>query len=78
VKLVFDGEFIEVSKVETHAPSTLFIEYHEHRRRIEASTRMNNTRFEKFLNDFLNFILLGKGMTIRENIGRLSGTRGME
>jgi hypothetical protein len=31
---------------------------------------MNNTRFEQFLNNFLNFILLGKGTTIRENIGR--------
>jgi hypothetical protein len=26
---------------------------------------MDNTRFDKFLNNFLNFILLGKGMKIR-------------
>jgi hypothetical protein len=51
-------------------PSALFLEYHENKRRIGASTRMNNTHFEQFLKNFLNFILLGKGMTIRENIGR--------
>jgi hypothetical protein len=31
---------------------------------------MDNTHFEQFLNDFLDFVLLGKGMKIRENIGR--------
>jgi hypothetical protein len=77
-KLVFDGEFIEGAKVWTHVPSTFFLEYHDHMRRIRVGTRMDNTCFEQFLNDFLNFILLGKGMMIRENIGRnIVGTRGM-
>jgi hypothetical protein len=35
-----------------------------------VDTRTNNTHLEQFLNDFLNFILLGKGMMIRVNIGR--------
>jgi hypothetical protein len=30
----------------------------------------NNTCVEQFLNNFLNIILLGKRMMIRENIGR--------
>jgi hypothetical protein len=30
----------------------------------------NNTDDEQFLNNFLNFIFLGKGMTIGTNIGR--------
>jgi hypothetical protein len=57
-------------KVRTHAPSTLFLKYHDHRRRIRAGTGANNTHLEQFLHYFLNFILLGKGMMIRENIGR--------
>jgi hypothetical protein len=51
-------------------PSTFFLKYHDHRRRIRDGTGVDNTRLEQFLHDFLNFILLGKGMTIRENIGR--------
>jgi hypothetical protein len=54
----------------THSPSTLFLKYHDHRRRIGVGTRMNKTHFKKFLNNFPNFIILGKGMMIRENIGR--------
>jgi hypothetical protein len=42
-KLVLDGEFIEGMKFRTHAPSTLFLEYHDHRRRIRAGTRVDNT-----------------------------------
>jgi hypothetical protein len=57
-------------KVKTHAPSSYFLDYHDHRRRIGVGTRIDNTHFEQFLNNFLIFILLGKGMTIRENIGR--------
>jgi hypothetical protein len=60
----------EGTKFRTHMPSTLFIEYHYHNIKIGAGTRTNNTRFEKLLHDFFNFILLGKGMMIRENIGR--------
>jgi hypothetical protein len=69
-KLVFDSEFIEGTKFKTHAPSTLFLEYHYHRRRIGASTRTYNTCFEKLLHYFFNFILPGKWVTIRVNIGR--------
>jgi hypothetical protein len=43
-KLVLDGEFIEGTKVRTHAPSILFLKYHDHRRRIRVSTREDNTR----------------------------------
>jgi hypothetical protein len=69
-KRFLDGEFIEGMKVKTHAPSTLFIKYHDHMRRIKAGIGADNPRLEQFLHYFLNFILLGKGMTIRENIGR--------
>jgi hypothetical protein len=69
-ELVLDGDLIEVMKFRTHAPSTFFLKYHEHRGRIRASTGVDNTRLEKFLHYFLNFILLGKGVLIRDNIGR--------
>jgi hypothetical protein len=39
-------------------------------RRIGASTRMDNACGEQLLNIFLNFIFLGKAMTIGTNIGR--------
>jgi hypothetical protein len=66
----FDGEFVEGTKIKTHATSALFLECHDHMRRIGAGTRTRNTYFKKFLNIFLNFILLGKGMMIMVNIGR--------
>jgi hypothetical protein len=34
------------------------------------STRVDNTCIEKFLNHFLNFIFLGKGVTIGMDIER--------
>jgi hypothetical protein len=55
-KLVVDGEFIEGMKVRIHAPSTFFLKYHDHRRRIRAGTGADNTHLEKFLHYFLNFI----------------------
>jgi len=70
VKFFFDCDFVEGTKIGTQMPSSFFIEYHDPRRRIGDGTRMNNTHFNKFLNNFLNFILLGKGMTITANIGR--------
>jgi hypothetical protein len=70
VKFVFDGEFVEGLKIWTHAPSSFFLEYHDHMSRIRYGTRMDNTHVEQLLNKFLNLILLGKGMMIRENIGR--------
>jgi hypothetical protein len=69
-KLVLHGDFIEGMKVRTHASSTFFLEYHDHGRRIRVVTGVDNTCLEKFLHYFLNFILLGKWMTIRVNIGR--------
>ena len=71
-KLVFDVEFVESMKVRTHAPRAFFLEDHDHMRRIGAGTMVDNTRVEQLLNNFLNFILLGKGMAIRENVGRRS------
>jgi hypothetical protein len=47
-----------------------FLDFHDHKRRIWAVATTNNTHFEQLLNNFLNFILLGKGMMIRDNIGR--------
>jgi len=69
-ELVLDGELIEGMKVMTHVPSTLFIKYHDHRGRIRSATGVDNTRLEQFMYYRLNFILLGKGVTIRTNIGR--------
>jgi hypothetical protein len=46
-------------------------------RRVGARTREDNTRIEKLLNNYLNFIFLGKGMTIGMDIGRkASGDKG--
>jgi hypothetical protein len=69
-KLVFDGDFVEGLKIQTHAPHSFFLKYHDHRRIIGVGARMDDTSVEKFLNNFLNFIILGKGMMIRVNIGR--------
>jgi hypothetical protein len=69
-KFVFNVEFVEGAEVRTHFPITFFLKYHEHRRRVGARTRVDNTCVEKFLNNFLNFIFLGKGMMIGMDIGR--------
>ena len=69
-KFVFNGEFFEGVEVKTHVPRTLFLQYHDHRRRVGALIRVDNTCIEQFLNNFLNFIFLGKGMRIGTNIGR--------
>jgi hypothetical protein len=69
-ELVLDGELIEGTKVKTHVPSTFFLKYHDHRGRIRAGTGVDNACLEQFLHYFLNFIILGKGVTIRESIGR--------
>jgi hypothetical protein len=39
-------------------------------RKVGARIRVDNTCVEKFLNNFLNFIFLGKGMMIGTDIGR--------
>jgi hypothetical protein len=54
----------------THAPRTFFLKDRDHKRRIGAPTRMDNAYGGKFFNNFLNFIFLGKGMTIGMDIGR--------
>jgi hypothetical protein len=69
-KFVFNGEFVEGVKVRTHAPRTFFIKDHDHRRRVGARTREDNTCVKQFLNHFLNFIFWGKGVKIGTNIGR--------
>jgi hypothetical protein len=68
-KIVLDGEFIEGIKFRTHAPSTFFLKYHDHRGRIRDGIGADNTHLKQFLHYFLNFIILGKGMTIRATIG---------
>jgi hypothetical protein len=67
-EIFLDGELIEGMKVGTHVPSTFFLKYHDHRGRIGVGTREDNTRLEKSLHYFLNFILLGKGVAMRVNI----------
>jgi hypothetical protein len=69
-KFIFNGEFVEDAEVRKHAPRTLFIKDHDHRRILGAHTRADNTYIKQFLNHFLNFIFLGKGVTIGTNIGR--------
>jgi hypothetical protein len=69
-KFVFNGEFVEGMKVMIHAPRTFFLHDHDHRRRVGAHTRVDNTCVNQFLNHFINFIFLGKGVTIRTYIGR--------
>ena len=66
-------------KVGTHVPHVLFLEDHDHRKRIGVGTMENDMRVEKSLNFFIKFILLGKGMKILVALGRrLPKTRGME
>ena len=69
-KFIFNGEFVEGGKVRTHAPRTLFLQDHDHRRRVGARTMADNACVEKFLNHFLNFIFLVKWVTIGMDIGR--------
>jgi hypothetical protein len=69
-KFVFNGEFVEGAEVRTHALRTLFLKDHDHKRRVGARTRVDNTCVEQFLNNVLNFIFLGKGMTTGTDIGR--------
>jgi hypothetical protein len=68
-KFVFNGEFVEGAKIRTHAPRDFFIHDHDHRRRLGTCTREDNTCVKQFLNHFLNFIFLGKGVTIGTDIG---------
>jgi hypothetical protein len=69
-KFFFDGEFVEGVEVKTHIPRALFLRYHYQRRIVGARTRTDKTHGEQFLNNFLNFIFWGKGMTIGMKIWR--------
>ena len=42
-EFVFDGKFFEGTEVRTHSPRTLFLQDHDHRRRVGARTRADNT-----------------------------------
>jgi hypothetical protein len=42
-EFVFDGKFVEGTEVRTHLPRTFFLQDHDHRRRIGACTRADNT-----------------------------------
>jgi hypothetical protein len=76
-EFVFDGKFVEGMKVKTHSPRTFFLQDHDHKRRVGACTRVANVCIKEFLDYFLNFIFLGKGVTIQTNIGRkASGYKG--
>ena len=57
-------------KVRTHAPRKLFHKEHDHKTRLGARTREDSTCVEKFLNNFVNFIVFGKGVMIGMDIGR--------
>jgi hypothetical protein len=45
MEFVFDCEFVEGAKIRTHASSTFFLEYHDHKGRIGFGTRIDNTCF---------------------------------
>jgi hypothetical protein len=71
-KFVFNGKFVEGTEVRTHSPRTFFIHDHDHKRRVGVHTREDNACIKEFLDHFLNFIFLGKEVTIQTNIGRKS------
>jgi hypothetical protein len=76
-KFVFNGKFVEGTEVRTHSPRTFFFQDHDHRRRVGARTREDSACIKEFLDHFLNFIFLGKGVMIRMDIGRkASGYKG--
>jgi hypothetical protein len=51
-------------------PRIFFLKDHDHKRGVGAHTRVDNTYVEQFLNYFLNFFFLGKGVMIGTDIGR--------
>jgi hypothetical protein len=76
-KFVLNGKFFEGMEVRTHSPRTLFLQDHDHRRRVGAHTRADNACIKEFLDHSLNFIFLRKGVMIRMDIGRkASGYKG--
>jgi hypothetical protein len=69
-KFVFNCKFVEGMEVRTHSPRKFFLHDHDHRRRVGDHNRADNTYIKEFLDHFLNFIFLGKGVMIQMNIGR--------
>jgi len=69
-KFIFNGRFVEGTKVRTHFPRTFFLQDHEHMRILGACTREDNACIKEFLDHFLNFIFLGKGVMIQTDIGK--------
>jgi hypothetical protein len=69
-KFVFNGKYVEGTKVKTHSLRTFFLQDHDHQRRVGSCTRENNACVKELLDHFLNFIFLGKGVTIQTDIGR--------
>jgi hypothetical protein len=57
-------------EVRTHSPRTFFLQDHDHRGRVGARAKADNAFIKEFLDHFVNFIFLGKGVTIWTNIGR--------
>ena len=49
----------------THSPRTFFLQDHDYRRRVRACTRADNACSKEFLDHFLNFIFLWKGVAIQ-------------
>jgi hypothetical protein len=52
-KFVFNGKFVEGTKIRTHLPRTFFLQDHDHRRRLGACTREDNACIKEFLDHFL-------------------------
>jgi hypothetical protein len=73
-KFVFNGKFVEGMKVRTRSPRTFFLQDHDHRIRVGAHTREDNTCIKEFLDHFLNFIFLDKRVMIRTYIGVKAST----
>jgi hypothetical protein len=62
--------FFKARKLGNMCQEPYFLRTMTTRIRIGACTRMDNAYGEQFLNNFLNFIFMGKGMMIGMNIGR--------
>jgi hypothetical protein len=69
-KFFFNGKFVEGTDVKTQSPRTFFLQDHDHKRSVGAHTRVDNACIKEFLDHFLNFIFLGKGVMIQTDIGR--------
>jgi hypothetical protein len=74
---VFNGQFVESTEVRTHSTRNFFLQDHDDRIRVRARTRTDKSCNKEFLDHFLNFIFLCKGVAIRMYIGRkASGHKG--